>query len=59
MPINFNVKTKIKVNGKEYNSPEEMPPDVRSLYDKAMANRQSFNASTRCPPTRVRFMTAL
>jgi hypothetical protein len=41
MPINFNVKTKIKINGKEYNSPEEMPADVRSLYEKAIANRQS------------------
>ena len=41
MPINFNVKTKIKINGKEYNNPEEMPADVRSLYEKAIANRQS------------------
>jgi hypothetical protein len=29
MPININVKTKIKINGKEYNIPEEMPGDVR------------------------------
>ena len=27
MPIN--VKTKIKINGKEYNSPDKMPADVR------------------------------
>ena len=47
MPINFNVKTKIKINGKEYNSPDEMPPDVRSLYEKAMANRQNPSANTR------------
>ena len=45
MPINFNVKTKIKINGKEYNSPEEMPPDVRSLFEKAMANRGSSSAN--------------
>jgi len=41
MPINFNVKTKIKINGKEYNSPEEMPEDIRNIYEKAMANRGS------------------
>jgi hypothetical protein len=41
MPININVKTKIKINGKEYNSPEEMPPDVRSIYERAMAARQN------------------
>ena len=45
MPINFNVKTKIKINGKEYNSPEEMPPDIRSLYEKAMANREGSSAN--------------
>jgi hypothetical protein len=46
MPINFNVKTKIKINGKEYSSPDEMPPDVRSLYQKAMANRQNPAANS-------------
>jgi hypothetical protein len=47
MPVNFNVKTKIKINGKEYSSPDEMPPDVRSLYEKAKANRQNPSANTR------------
>jgi hypothetical protein len=46
MPVNFNVKTKIKINGKEYNSPDEMPPDVRNLYDKAVSNRQTIPANT-------------
>ena len=41
LPVNFNVRTKIKINGKEYNSPEEMPADVRSLYEKALAGRGS------------------
>ena len=45
MPIKINVKTKIKINGKEYNSPEEMPPDIRNLYAKAMANRGSSSAN--------------
>jgi hypothetical protein len=32
------VKTKIIVNGKEYHSLDELPPDLRALYDKAMAS---------------------
>jgi hypothetical protein len=27
---------RITINGQEYNSPDEMPPDVRRLYDNAM-----------------------
>jgi len=37
MPVNFNVKTRIKINGKEYASPAEMPPDVRQIYERALA----------------------
>ena len=29
---------KITFNGREYNSPDEMPPQVRQLYERAMAN---------------------
>jgi hypothetical protein len=29
-------KTRITVNGKEYKSPDEMPPDVRLQYEQAM-----------------------
>ena len=29
--------TRITVNGKTYETPDEMPPAVRALYDKAMA----------------------
>jgi TRAP-type mannitol/chloroaromatic compound transport system substrate-binding protein len=32
------VTRKIVVNGKEYHSVDELPPDVRALYDKAMAS---------------------
>jgi len=45
MPVNFNVKTKIKINGKEYNNLEEMPADVRSLYEKALASRGSTSSN--------------
>jgi hypothetical protein len=41
MPVKFNVRTKIKINGKEYNNPEEMPAEVRALYEKALASRGS------------------
>ena len=37
MPVNFNVKTRIKINGREYGSPEEMPPDVRQIYEQALS----------------------
>ena len=32
------MEQKIKVNGVEYDSPDHMPPDVRKLYDEAMAS---------------------
>lgn len=37
MGINMKVTPRIVVNGKTYESPEQMPPDVRAIYDKAMA----------------------
>lgn len=39
MNININVKRKFKVNGKEYNSIEEMPNDIREAFEKAMASQ--------------------
>jgi hypothetical protein len=36
MNININVKRKFKINGKEYNSIEEMPDDIRETFRKAM-----------------------
>ena len=35
MGIKVNVTWKIKVNGKEYSSVEEMPSDIREAYEKA------------------------
>jgi hypothetical protein len=37
--MNVNVKRKFKINGKEYNSIEEMPPDIRNAFEKAMASQ--------------------
>ncbi len=39
MNVNVNVKRKFKINGKEYNSLEEMPSDIRSAFEKAMASQ--------------------
>jgi hypothetical protein len=39
MNVNINVKRKFKVNGKEYNSIEEMPYDIREAFEKAMASQ--------------------
>jgi hypothetical protein len=36
--VKTNVKTKIRYNGKEYSSPEELPAEVRAAYYKAMAD---------------------
>ena len=49
MSINFkiNVKRKVIINGVEYGSPEELPPELRAAYEKALAakNRVDFSAS--------------
>jgi len=35
--VKINVKTRIRYNGQEYSDPNQLPPDVRAAYDKAMA----------------------
>jgi hypothetical protein len=50
MSLKFNLKTniKIKIDGKEYSSPEEMPPELRQKYEAALAKRNlSSNVSTK------------
>jgi hypothetical protein len=42
MNVNVNVKRKFKINGKEYNSIEEMPQDIRDAFEKAMASKTGF-----------------
>jgi hypothetical protein len=42
--MKIDVKTKIKYKGQEYSSVEELPPEVRAAYEKAMATGgASFN----------------
>ncbi len=37
--VNVNVKRKFKIGGREYNSVDEMPADIRETFEKAMASR--------------------
>ena len=39
--FNFNVKRKFKLNGKEYNSVEEMPDEIQKIFLKAMDSQAS------------------
>jgi len=44
--MKVNLKTKIKYKGQEYSSVEELPPEARSAYEKAIA-ADSATLSTR------------
>jgi len=44
--MKINLKTKIKYNGQEYSSVEELPPEARSAYEKAIA-AESATISTK------------
>ena len=35
MTTNISVKTKIRVNGQDYGSVNDMPPEVRQAYERA------------------------
>lgn len=37
--MNINVKRKFNVNGKEYNSIEEMPDDIREIFKKTISSQ--------------------
>lgn len=37
MTANISVKTKIRVNGQDYASVDDMPPDIRQAYERALA----------------------
>jgi len=46
MNVNVNIKRKFKINGKEYNSIEEMPPDIRATFEKAMSSQAGTGIPT-------------
>jgi hypothetical protein len=35
--MNITLKTKIQVNGQQYDSPDALPPELRAAYEKALA----------------------
>ncbi len=53
MGINVNVKRRFKVNGKEYNSIEEMPDDVREAFKRAMSLKASSTSSSKTLSARI------
>ena len=55
MKVNFKVKRKFVVNGKEYASVEEMPPELREAYEKAVRAR----AGVRIEKPQVRIETKI
>lgn len=46
MNININMKRKFNINGKEYNSVEEMPDDIREIFKKTMGSQTSIGQKT-------------
>jgi len=57
--VSIALKSKIRYNGQEYSSPAELPPDIRTAYEKALhegdvkkrfvVNGQSFNSEDALP----------
>src|SRR5204862_8113330 len=43
--MKINLKTKIKYNGQEYSSVEELPPEARSAYEKAIAAESAIRST--------------
>ena len=43
--MKVNVRTRINYQGKEYSSVEELPPEARSAYEKAMAAGDATTSS--------------
>ena len=35
--MNITLKTKIQVNGQQYDSPDALPPEIRAAYEQALA----------------------
>lgn len=46
-PVKFNLKAKIRVNGKEYASAEEMPAKIREAYANAIGDTAVLRSGAR------------
>ena len=44
--MNISFKTKIRYNGKDFSSVDELPPEIRAIYERALANRPNKLMST-------------
>ncbi len=56
MKINVNVNRTYKVNGKEYKSLEEMPEDIRKLFEKAISGEpETLQATHTTTKTKIVF----
>ena len=44
--MNITFKTKILYNGKDFSSVDELPPEIRAIYERALANRSNKLMST-------------
>ena len=49
MATNITVRTKIRVNGQEFTSVDDMPPDTRQAYERAMASLGGKHAHLASP----------
>jgi hypothetical protein len=56
MNVNVNVKRKFKINGKEYNSIEEMPQDIRDAFEKAMASKTGSGLQMNPAPVQTKII---
>ncbi len=56
MGIRFDVNWRIKVNGKEYNAPGQMPAGVREAYEKARKGPSDSRDGVVCRATTTRIV---
>ena len=43
--MNVSLKTKIRYNGQEYTNPDALPPEIRVVYERALASRAGLTAN--------------
>jgi hypothetical protein len=53
LDIKINVKRKFRINGKEYNSIEEMPGDIREIFEKARSSQAGSGHQINPAPMRT------
>jgi hypothetical protein len=51
--MNITLKTKIRCNGKEYSSVDELPPEIRAAYERAIAGGSKLAVSHSVTPRLV------